>query len=63
MTAPLLDQGAAAIAAAVRDRRATPRDLLGASLARVSQTHEGAQGLNALLARPTATDAPEAANG
>jgi aspartyl-tRNA(Asn)/glutamyl-tRNA(Gln) amidotransferase subunit A len=49
-TVHLLDQGAAAIAAAVTDGRATATSLLDESRARISATHEGADGLNAVLA-------------
>jgi len=49
----LLDQGAAAIAAAVRDGRAGAEALLVESLARSSAAHAGPDSLNALRAVPT----------
>ena len=58
MSAPLLDQGAAAIAAAVRDGAAAVRDLWDAAQARTEATHVGPQGLNALVHRASTCDAP-----
>jgi Asp-tRNA(Asn)/Glu-tRNA(Gln) amidotransferase A subunit family amidase len=57
----LLDQGAAAIAAAVSEGRATPAALLAESRARTTATHDGADGLNAVLA--AADTAPDTARG
>lgn len=46
----LLDLGAAAIAAAVRDRGESPEALFGEALERSRAAHAGAEGLNAILA-------------
>jgi aspartyl-tRNA(Asn)/glutamyl-tRNA(Gln) amidotransferase subunit A len=59
VTPSLLDQGAAAIAAAVRDGRATPAQLFADAEARRAATHTGPQSLNAVI-WPTAA-APEGA--
>lgn len=59
MSAHLLDQGAAAIAAAVREGRATATQLFAESSARRMATHAGAESLNAILW--PATEPPEAA--
>ena len=56
MSASLLDQGAAAIAAAVRDQRVSAADVFGEALARMRETHAGDDGLNAVLS-PAPTDA------
>ena len=61
MSAPLLDQGAAAIAAAVRDGSAAVRDLWEAAQARHEATHSGPEGLNAIIHRASALDAPAGA--
>ncbi len=58
MSAPNLDQAAATLAAAVRDRRVSAEDLFAAAQARVAASHEGADGLNAILARAEAPAVP-----
>jgi len=55
----LLDQGAAAIAAAVREGRATAAEVFADADARRAATHAGPDSLNAILW--PATEAPEAA--
>lgn len=49
MTPSLLDQGAAAIAAAVRDGRATPEQLFADTESRRAATHSGPTSLNAVI--------------
>jgi aspartyl-tRNA(Asn)/glutamyl-tRNA(Gln) amidotransferase subunit A len=55
----LLDQSAATIAGAVREGRGTASALLDEARARIKATHEGPQGLNAVLA--ASESAPEGA--
>ena len=50
MSAEILDQNAAAIAAAVRDGRTTAQAMLDAARGRREATHAGKDGLNAVLA-------------
>ena len=56
MSRTLLDQGAAQLGAAVREGRAQASEVLAAALARIEETHAGADGLNAIVHRAEATD-------
>jgi aspartyl-tRNA(Asn)/glutamyl-tRNA(Gln) amidotransferase subunit A len=49
MSRSVLDHTAAQLGAAVREGRSTPAELLAASLARIAETHAGADGLNAIV--------------
>ena len=57
--ARLIDDGAAAVAAAVRDGRMKSEDVFAAALGRVRDTHVAGDSLNAVLAVASADDALE----
>jgi len=56
MSRSLLDQSAAQLGAAVREGRTTASEVLAAALARVEETHVGAEGLNAIVHRAASAD-------